>query len=54
MIPKTTKERETLLRQLERERKKLNEAITKDVSSQESLACSRRVDMILEQLIDEP
>lgn len=54
MASKTTKEREALLRQLERERKKLNEAILKDVCSEESLACSRRVDRILEQLIEEP
>ena len=53
MTSKTIKERETLLRQLEKERKKLNEAIAIDLSSEESLACSRRVDKILEQLIDE-
>ena len=41
------------MRQLEEERKKLNEAIARDVSSEESLACSRRVDRILEKLIDE-
>lgn len=52
MISQKTAEKERLLRQLERERKRLNETIQKSISSPECLACSRRVDALLEQLLE--
>lgn len=42
------------MQQLEQEREKLNESIAQGVNSAECLANSRRVDRILEQLLDLP
>ena len=41
-----------LMRQLEQERKKLNKEIARGLDSQECLEASRRVDAILEELLD--
>ena len=48
-----TMDKAQLMRQLERERKKLNKNITLGLDSEECLESSRRVDAILEKLIDE-
>lgn len=47
-----TKDRAQLMRQLEQERKKLNKNIALGLDSEECLEASRRVDVILEQLMD--
>ena len=46
-------EKTELMRQLEEERKKLNELIRLGPGSEGCLAASRRVDRILERLIDQ-
>lgn len=53
MTSETTRDKARLMRQLERERKKLNKNIAFGPDSRECLEASRRVDAILEQLIAE-
>lgn len=53
MISETKSDKAALMRQLEQERKKLNKKIAFGLDSRECLEASRRVDAILEQLLDE-
>ena len=53
MISEQTTDKEKLLLQLEQERKKLNKTIAFGLDSEECLESSRRVDAILEKLINE-
>ena len=52
MTSQQTTDKEKLLLQLEQERKKLNKSIASGLDSEECLEASRRVDEILEQLMD--
>ena len=52
MTSETTRDKAELMRQLEQERKKLNKSIASGLDSEECLEASRRVDEILEQLMD--
>ena len=53
MTSEKTRDKAALMRQLEMERKKLNKTIAYGLDSEECLESSRRVDAILEKLIDE-
>ena len=52
MTSEMTRDKAALMRLLEQERKKLNENIAFGLNSEECLESSRRVDAILEQLMD--
>ena len=52
MTSEMTSDEAELMRQLEQERKKLNKNIAFGLDSEECLEASRRVDAILEQLLD--
>ena len=52
MLHRSEYEVEQQMRQLEQERKKLNKTIAFGLDSEECLESSRRVDAILEQLLD--
>ena len=52
MTSEITRDKAELMRQLEQERKKLNKSIALGLDSEECLEASRRVDEILEQLMD--
>ena len=53
MTSEMTRDKAELMRQLEQERKKLNKTIAFGLDSEECLESSRRVDAILEKLINE-
>lgn len=52
MTSQETNDKAALMRQLEQERKELNKKIACGLDSKECLEASRRVDAILEQLMD--
>lgn len=52
MTSQETNDKAALMRQLEQERKELNKKIACGLDSEECLEASRRVDAILEQLMD--